>query len=242
MCSKTYRNNTRAVDHILQRLNGIPPPDADLGLTLSLLRVEYLLRRGDLNEALTLVETLSESLKTGTTDISARVKLMVFKARILDACKQPQKGFSLAMRASSIAYKARLLPALWEAIGVLANVLISLSEFDAAIKILESIMPQIMETDDCELAARSYSFFVDAHMGLAGQAEPKSPKRKEHMNKALEFIDSAFGEFSRIEDVRGQCEMMAKKATIMHLVGDVVLANDYAAKYLDIKRQAAAEA
>lgn len=32
--------------------------------------------------------------------------------------------------------------------------------------------------------------------------------------------------------------MMAKKATIMHLVGELVLANDYATKYLDLKREA----
>lgn len=44
-------------------------------------------------------------------------------------------------------------------------------------------------------------------------------------------------EFSHIKDIQGQCDMMAKKATIMHLVGDLVLANDYAAKYLDLKRQ-----
>lgn len=31
--------------------------------------------------------------------------------------------------------------------------------------------------------------------------------------------------------------MIAKKATIMHLVGDLELANDYAAKYLDLKKQ-----
>ena len=56
--------------------------------------------------------------------------------------------------------------------------------------------------------------------------------------KALEHIERSFDEFSRIEDVRGQCEMIAKKATIMHLNGDPVLANDCAAKYLDIKRAA----
>ena len=43
-------------------------------------------------------------------------------------------------------------------------------------------------------------------------------------------------EYSHMGDIIGQCEMMAKKATIMHLVGDMILANDYAAKYLDLKR------
>ena len=48
-------------------------------------------------------------------------------------------------------------------------------------------------------------------------------------------------EYSRIEDIKGQCEMIAKKATIMHLVGDLELANDYAAKYLDLKKEWRAE-
>jgi len=130
---------------------------------------------------------------------------------------------------------------LWDAIGPVSNILISLREFAAAGKMLDSIMPQVLECEDCDLAARTYSLLVDAQMGQAGQANPETPKRKEHLTKALEFIDGAFAEFSRIEDHQGQCEMMAKKATIMHLVGDLVLANDYAAKYLDIKREAAME-
>lgn len=46
-----------------------------------------------------------------------------------------------------------------------------------------------------------------------------------------------FPEYSRIKDIKGQSEMIAKKATIMHLVGDLELANDYAAKYLDLKKK-----
>lgn len=166
---------------------------------------------------------------------------MTLKARILDKCGRPEKGFSIAVRAATIAHRAKLLPALWDAVGAVSNVLISLKEFAAAGKMLDSIMPQVLECEDCDLAARTYSLLVDAQMGQAGQAKPETPKRKEHLTKALEFIDGAFAEFSRIEDIQGQCEMMAKKATIMHLVGDLVLANDYAAKYLDIKREAASD-
>jgi anaphase-promoting complex subunit 5 len=34
---------------------------------------------------------------------------------------------------------------------------------------------------------------------------------------------------------------MAKKATVMHLSGDLVLANDYASKYLDLRKLAMSE-
>ena len=78
-------------------------------------------------------------------------------------------------------------------------------------------------------------------MGRAGRAKGEPLKRKEQMANALGYIDRAFEEFERIEDVRGQCEMLAKKATIMRLNGDFVLANDYAARYLDVERRAREE-
>ena len=55
----------------------------------------------------------------------------------------------------------------------------------------------------------------------------------------MEFIDRAFNEYSSLEDIKGQCEMMAKKATIMRIVGETILANDYASAYLDLKKEAA---
>ncbi|KAI9674954.1 MAG: anaphase promoting complex subunit 5 [Caeruleum heppii] len=97
---------------------------------------------------------------------------------------------------------------------------------------------QVLETEDAFLSGQTYSFVVDAQMGLAGQAKAGSPRRNECMTQALESIDRAFAEYSRIDEVRGQCEMMAKKATIMQLFGDPVLANDYAAKYLAIRKAA----
>lgn len=185
-----------------------------------------------------LLEGLSARLTEDDADIYQHVKLMTLKARIYDEAGIPQKGFSVALRAASIAHRAKLLPALWEAVGALCAVLNSLMEFSAAAKLLEGIMPQVLECEDCELAARSFSLLADAHVGMAGQASVDAIQRKEQLTKALENIDRSFDEFSRIEDIKGQCEMVAKKATIMHLNGDPVLANDCAAKYLDIKAAA----
>ena len=199
------------------------------------------MRYQDYSTALNILEKLSDKLSNEEADVFERIKLMTLKARILDKAGTPQKGFSVTMRAASLAYRARLVPALWEAIGALARVLISLREYDAAAKLLVRIMPQVLECEDCELAAHSFSSLADAHMGMAGEAKDEKQQRKEHTTKALEYINQSFDEFSRIEDVRGQCEMMAKKATIMHLNGDLMLANDCAAIYLDIKRAAREE-
>ena len=185
-----------------------------------------------------LLENLATRMDNGETDVLQRVKIMILKARIYDHAGITQKGFSVALRAASLAHKAKILPALWEAIGAVSRVLISMREFEAAVRLMESIMPQVLECEDCNLAAQSFSHLADALMGLAGDANAESLQRKERLTKALEHIDRSFDEFSRIEDVRGQCQMMAKRATIMHLNGDPVLANDCAAKYLDIKKAA----
>lgn len=105
-------------------------------------------------------------------------------------------------------------------------------------------MPQVLEFEDCDLAARAYSLLVDANMGVAGVLWSQGqslPARKVFMNRALGYIDCAYEQLEEIEDINGQREMMAKKATIMHLSGDLVLANDYASKYLDIKQQTSIE-
>lgn len=221
------------------QLKTAPAPDSEIAFSISLLHLDLLVRQGSYSEALRTLEEYHAKLEEENSDIAQRVKLLTLKARILDKCGRPQKGFSVAIRAATIAHRAKLLPALWDAVGAVSNVLISLKEFAAAGQMLDSIMPQVLECEDCDLAARMYSLLVDSEMGQAGQAKPETPKRKEHLTKALEFIDRAFTEYSRIEDIQGQCEIMAKKATIMHLVGDLVLANDYAAKYLDLKREAA---
>jgi anaphase-promoting complex subunit 5 len=224
--------------------------ETDLALTLSFLEIELRLRKGDYRHALKIVEQIAQSMQQENFDVFTQIKLLCYKARILDKTGQPQRGFSLAMRAASIAHRSRVLPGLCEAIGVLASVLLSLREFEAAAEMMESIMPQVLEFEDRALTARSYSVLVDANMGLAGEYSssargghraPDPVKKKEYITRALEYIDCSYEEYEEIEDLSGQCEMMAKKATVMHLSGDPVLANDYAAKYLDLKRQAAAE-
>ena len=181
------------------------------------------------------LENLADTLHEENADIYWRIKIMTLKARIYDFAGLPQKGFSVALRATSLAFKAKLLPCLWESINALTAIFNSLSEFTASIALLEAIVPQVLECEDCDLAARTFSLLADGHVGVAGQAKPDSIQRKEQLTKGLENLERAFDQFELMEDVRGQCEMLAKKATIMHLNGDPVLANDCAAKYLAIK-------
>ena len=205
---------------------------------MSVLEIDLNLRRKDLSKAMESLEGLASNLNREAADVYQRVKLMTLKARIYDRAGMPQKGFSVALRAAIIAHRAKLLPSLWEAVGATCAVLNSLEEFGAAAKLLESIMPQVLECEDCDLAAQIFLVLADAQVGMAGQAPVDANQRKEQLTKALETLDRSFDQFSRIEDVMGQCETLAKKATVMHLSGDPVLANDCAAKYLDIKAAA----
>ena len=227
-----------AADQVLSQLRASQQLESDVLFTMSILEIDLRLRRCDYSTAMDLLEILSTRMDNGETDVLQRVKIMTLKAQIYDRAGIAQKGFTVALRAASLAHKAKILPALWEAIGAISRVLISMREFEAAVRLMESIIPQVLECEDCNLAAQSFSHLADALMGLAGDVNAESLQRKERLTKALEHIDRSFDEFSRIKDVRGQCEMMAKRATIMHLNGDPVLANDCAAKYLDIKKAA----
>ena len=195
---------------------------------------------------MTLLELQSVKIDEKESDIFQRVKLMTLKARLYDKAGLPHKGFSVAARAANMAYSAHLLPALWESVGVVCRILISLKDFEAAVKTMRCIMPQVMECDDCELASDSFSILADAHMGtagavMAGTMRAGLMKRKEHVSKALEYVGRAFDGYSRISDIKGQSEMMAKRAVIMCLHRDITLAVDYAARYLAIHKNAREE-
>jgi anaphase-promoting complex subunit 5 len=235
-----HRNNLDGADHLLSQLlqcNGLDT-DSDLSFEINTLQIDYLIRRTDYGRALAKIEQLASEMKEDGDDINLRVRLLTMKALLQDKSGRPQKGFSVAVRAASIAWRARLIPSLWAAMGAVANILTSLSEFRASSQILIAIIPRALECDNSSLNAQLYSSLTDAYMGMAGQEEHGSLRRKENLTKCLEYIDRSFSEYSAIEDIKGQCEMMAKKATIMRVVGEKVLANDYASAYLDLKKEA----
>jgi anaphase-promoting complex subunit 5 len=236
-----HKNNLNGADQLLAQLLQCRGGDLDLAFDLNTLHIDAIKRRGDYSSALVKIDDIAEEIKGHRDDILFHIKLLIMKSHILDKCGRPQRGFSVAVRAAAMAWRARLLPVLWQAMGAIANVLTSLTEFEASSQILVSVLPRALECEDCAVNAQLFSYLADAHIGMAGQAESESLKRTENLTKALDFIDRAFGEFSRIEDVEGQCQMMAKKAFIMRLVGDLVLANDYAAAYLDLRKDVATD-
>ncbi|MCJ1435698.1 anaphase promoting complex subunit 5 [Xylographa pallens] len=233
-----YRDDLIAAEHFLSQLQANPPPDREMTFPIMVLEVNVQVRRQNYSNAVVLLEKHAEELQAEDADILFRILLMTLKAQIYDQAGISQKAFSIAIRAASLAYKARLLPALWQAVRVLCQVLNSLEEFDSASKLLRAIMPQVLECGDCELAATTMHALADAHIGIAGQMADGSRKQKEHMTRGSGYLEISFDEFSRGNNIRGQRETLAKKAAILHLNGDLVLANDCAARYLAILKTA----
>ncbi|KAI9798535.1 MAG: hypothetical protein M1825_005316 [Sarcosagium campestre] len=236
-----HRNNIIAVRELLAQLQSQEAIESDISFEIDMLHLELLYRQGDFNGALSKLAQLLTELTRDQADLYHSVRLLTFKAKILVKCGRPERAFSIAVRAANLAWRSRFLPPLWYAMNAISSILIHLGEFQAASNILSSIMPQVLECEDVALAAQSYSWLVDAHMGIAGQAEAASPERNECLMRASDFIDAAFLEYSRLQDIVGQCEMMAKKGKIMQLVGDTVLANDCAARYVALQDEWRAE-
>ena len=105
--------------------------------------MELLVRQGSLAEALSMVEEIAASLEDQHGDVYHRVRVLILKANLLDKIGRPHKGFSIAVRAASIAWRARLLPSLWHAMQAIAVILVHLRESDAAVRVLTSIIPQV---------------------------------------------------------------------------------------------------
>ncbi|KAI1437015.1 anaphase-promoting complex subunit 5-domain-containing protein [Xylaria sp. CBS 124048] len=213
--------------------------EPDLAFVIDTLHVECLIRRENFEDAFTKVEKIIAELREENRDITLRVRLLLLKADLLDKCGRPQKAFTIAVRAANVAWRARLIPYLWPSIGAIANILSSLGEFESAIQILQAVLPRSLECENSVMAAKLYSHLGDANVGLAGKMPPKSNKRMEYLMKGMEAIEKAFNHYSSVEDIKKQCEMMAKKTTIMKVAGDPVLANDCAATYLALRKEAA---
>lgn len=235
-------NNLSGAEQLLDQLMQSKHDDMepDLAIHIDTNHLEYLTRRGDLQNAYAKVDTMISKLREENRDIALRIRLLLWQVHLLDKAGRPHRGFSIAMKAASMAWRARLIPFLWQSMGVLSNILISLGEFDAASRILTATTPRALECETSDMSARLYSYLADANMGLAGKEELKSKKRTEYMTAAIASVNKAFDHYSSIEDTGRQCEMMAKKAMIMKLSGDMKLAANYAAAYVALRKSAEA--
>ncbi|KAK4168581.1 putative anaphase-promoting complex subunit 5 [Cladorrhinum sp. PSN259] len=241
-----HRNNLDAVDAMLAQLLQIGPDDLepDLVFVIDSLHIEALIRRQDFETAFMQIDRQIHELRENNRDVALRVRLLLAKAHLFDCIGRPEKGFSIAMRAASMSWRARLIPLLWQSMGAVSNILNSLSEFEAAEGILISILPRALEADVAFTSGTLYSLLADSRMGRAGKAalsgagDPKNKMRNGFLLKAHEALESALKYFGAVEDLQKQCEILAKMATIMRTLGDRNPAEDYAARYVALRKEA----
>ena len=119
--------------------------DPELCFLVAESRIDCLVARGLYSEAFSAVEELSGTLKEEGADVMQRISILIAKADLFRRAGQPEQGFSIALRAASVSFKARLMPSLWMAVGLLANILNAVAEFDAASKMLHAVIPQVRQ-------------------------------------------------------------------------------------------------
>ncbi|CAI6335826.1 unnamed protein product [Periconia digitata] len=132
-----------ACEALLLSLQPDSSTDPELSFMLSESRIYYLVARGLFSEAFKALDTLSTSLKDEGADVMQRVEVLIAKAEIYRLAGEPERGFSVALRAASVSFKARLMPCLWSAVGMLANILNSIGEYGAAMRLLHAVIPQV---------------------------------------------------------------------------------------------------
>ncbi len=137
------RNKLEVAEVLLSQLQAQGVTDPELVFEIFILEMDLFMRRGSFTQALAKLEAMAVKFEEDEADILHRVRLLTLKTKLLLRCKVPLKGFSGALRAASLAWRARLLPAMWEALAVVAKVLVYLREFRAAVQITNAITPQV---------------------------------------------------------------------------------------------------
>ncbi|KAF1830174.1 hypothetical protein BDW02DRAFT_559627 [Decorospora gaudefroyi] len=244
--------------HLLQTLKPSPSPsnpllDPELSFLQHEAYIEYLVSTAQFPRAFEAISSLAKALKDENADIALRVSVLIMLADLWHKVGKPERGFSVALRAASVSFRARLAVSLWCAVGCLGGILNGLGEFVGAKRLVEGVLPQALEGTDTMLIGTLYSHLADSYMGLANPnladsallppvTSPSTPKvapspgsssrsRAFHIAKAELYIDRARDCFKKARSLDGECEQLMKKAIIAKLRGDEKLAEEWAQNY-----------
>lgn len=124
----------------------IKQEDYEIALQMVNKHIDMLKRKtgaGELSRSLPFLHLLNAVALTCYEDIAQRLHLLVLKAKIFTAGEQPIKGFSITLRAASMAERYSLISILTEALGVLSAILNELSEFEAAKDVAGAALPSV---------------------------------------------------------------------------------------------------
>lgn len=248
-----HHNNLSAASSLVASLLAQPAPDLDLGFSLALLEIDLLARQTRYPDAFDALDALTLTAHPDSTDVVATIKLRLTRARLLALTGHTLQGFSMTVRAASIALRVRALPCLWEACVHLGAVLVALRAPRQALAVLESVVPMVLEARDADVAGRLFVGLGDACVGIAGgeregggeggddggeEGEGEGEGGREGwLRRAIGYLDCGIAEYVKVEGRCGQLEAWAKKATVLRVLGDDELVDDAATRYMELKRQ-----
>ncbi|WPH01756.1 Hypothetical protein R9X50_00460800 [Acrodontium crateriforme] len=196
--------------------------DPEICLEIDLIEIDFHIQSKELEKALKLVNAHLGRLKNASgSDIAQRLHFLVSKAKIFSDAGRPAKGFSIAMRAASIASKNWLVFILIESCAVLGNILNSLSEFEAARDLVSAIVPLAIEARKVGLIAQLFVILAESNVGLVGHDTSLSATEKMGMMCTAEnHLDRSREAYSTLEDFQGVQECLVMKAQIVRWRGD----------------------
>ncbi|KAH6877848.1 anaphase-promoting complex subunit 5-domain-containing protein [Alternaria rosae] len=254
------RSDWSTSTHLLETLKPTASPSASpLDPELSFLQhdtyIEYLISTSQFPLAYQCISLLAQSLKEDNADIQQRVSVLLMQAELWRKAGKPERGFSVALRAASVSFRARLASSLWSAVGCLGAILNTLGEYREARRLVEAVLPQALEGADTMLIGTLYSHLADSYMGLANPNSstvstsnavshtPSTPRAGEptsnrsriaNIAKAELYVDRAREGFKKAAYLDGECEQLMKKAIIAKLRGDEKVAEEWAMRHNSI--------
>ena len=203
----TTRSDWPTATHLLETLKpssspSAPPLDAEMSFIQHDTYIEYLVSTAQFPLAHQAISALAQSLKEDNADVHQRVSVLLMQAGLWLKVGKPERGFSVALRAASVSFRARLGFALWHAVACLGAILNSLAEYREARRLVEGVLPQVcistmysflsfldkrkkslcrmlihhqaLEGGDNMLIATLYSHLADSYMGLVNP-DPAAP-------------------------------------------------------------------
>lgn len=105
--------------------------------------VDYLVSTAQFSLAYQTIASLAQSLKDDNADIQQRVSVLLMQADLWIKVGKPERGFSVALRAAGVSFRARLGYTLWCAVGCLGAILNSLGECQEAKRLVEGVLPRV---------------------------------------------------------------------------------------------------
>ncbi|KAK4892920.1 APC5 protein [Elasticomyces elasticus] len=206
--------------------------DPELDFEFNLLEIDLFIRQGDLDAAMKAVNKhIKQTAGHSAGDIAQRLHFLVLKSTIFALSGQATKGFSIALRAASIASRLNLVPCVLEAIGALATILNDLSEFEAAKRLLDAALPMMLETRHSKVTAQAFVTSGEAHIGFAGMCTPDSSERLLEVRAGEALVERGRELYARLEDVSGVLECLVIKSRRARARGDEAGAEQADAQY-----------